>query len=143
MNRHVSRITVGMFVRLALQIISGALREFPVRISIMPVSIVLLLFPLIVCAGEESISGEKLFHSTSLGTTGKSCSTCHPQGKGLEQSGDYDDAILREFVNFCIRDAMKGKMLPEGSEELRTLGSYLRVFRSPNKVVYLSRLCWV
>jgi len=99
------------------------------RISIQVVLILLLLMPFVASAGEKPVSGENLFQNTSLGTTGKSCSSCHPQGKGLEQIGDYDDAILQEFVNFCIRDAMKGKMLPEGSEELRSLALYLRKFQ--------------
>lgn len=97
------------------------------RISILVV--LMLMLPFVASAGEKSVSGEKLFQNASLGTTGKSCSSCHPQGKGLTQVGDYDDAILQEFVNFCIRDAMKGKMLPEGSEELRVLALYLRNFQ--------------
>ena len=90
----------------------------------------LFLLPVAVHAAGAPLSGEALFNSTALGWNGKSCASCHPQGKGLGQIGDYDDAILQEFVNFCIRDAMKGQMLPEGAPELQTLAGYLRQFQS-------------
>lgn len=102
------------------------------RVSFILALIAFLSLPFMVFASETPVPGEELFNSTSLGNNGKSCSACHPQGKGLEQIGDYDDEILQEFVNFCIRDAMKGKMLPEGAQELRAIGSYIRRFQKPN-----------
>lgn len=101
------------------------------RVSILVILLSVLIFPFSTFSAESEMAAEELFQSTSLGTNGKSCSACHPQGKGLENIGDYDDATLQEFVNFCIRDALKGKMLPEGSEELQILASYLRRFQKP------------
>ena len=91
--------------------------------------LVLLLWGFSASAGQAQVSGDKLFNSTSLGTNGKSCATCHLQGQGLESIGDYDDAILAEIVNFCIRDAMKGEMLAEDSDELAALAGYIRRFQ--------------
>jgi len=91
--------------------------------------LILLLWIFAADAGQTQSSAEALFSSTSLGSNGKSCATCHPQGKGLKNIGDYDDEILQEMVNFCIRDALKGEMLAEKSEELRRLASYLRQFQ--------------
>lgn len=91
--------------------------------------LLLLLLQLQLSASETPASGETLFRSASLGTNGKACASCHPQGKGLEQIGDYDDTILQEMVNFCIRDAMKGKMLPDGAKELRAIAGYMRHFQ--------------
>lgn len=70
--------------------------------------------------------GEKLFHNSSLGTTGNSCASCHPNGNKLEESKAYDDDMLKEMVNFCIRDAMKGEMLALDSTEIDSFIIYLR-----------------
>lgn len=70
--------------------------------------------------------GKTLFHATSLGTNGKSCASCHPDGKGLQEIEAYDEGMLREMVNFCIRDALKGEMLPLDSQEIIAMERYLR-----------------
>lgn len=70
--------------------------------------------------------GKQLFEATNLGSNGKSCSSCHAQGKGLEEIGAYDDGVLREMINFCIRDALKGEMLDPESTELGSLFLYVR-----------------
>ena len=72
--------------------------------------------------------GEKLFQDNSLGTNNKSCATCHPDGKGLEESDTYDDSMLKEMVNFCIRDALKGEMRALDSTEINSFLIYLRAF---------------
>ena len=40
--------------------------------------------------------GKALFESTQLGINGKSCATCHPQGKDLELVGDFNDIELKQ-----------------------------------------------
>lgn len=70
--------------------------------------------------------GGKLFHDNNLGTNNKSCATCHPDGKGLEESSTYDDSMLKEMVNFCIRDALKGEMKDLDSTESNSFLIYLR-----------------
>ena len=93
----------------------------------------LLTLILIVCATSvvaievsTSALGEKLFSDSSLGTTGNSCASCHPDGKKLEESKAYDDEMLKEMVNFCIRDAMKGEMIALDSLEIESILLYLR-----------------
>jgi len=70
--------------------------------------------------------GEKLLRSTSLGTNGRSCVSCHRNGKGLEETSAYTDSELHGMINFCIRDALEGNMLPADSQELQSLFLYLR-----------------
>lgn len=70
--------------------------------------------------------GEQLFSATELGENGKSCASCHPEGKGLEELAAYDDDMLREMINFCIRDAQQGMMLPIDSQEIESMLIYLR-----------------
>ncbi len=83
-------------------------------------------------AAEEGATpalGKTLFESTALGTNGKSCSVCHPGGKGLEETSSYPDDQLRELINFCIRDALKGKMLSSQFQELEAMAAYLRTLQ--------------
>ncbi len=70
--------------------------------------------------------GKKLFHADNLGTNNKSCATCHPDGQGLEEIDAYDDGMLKEMVNFCIRDALKGEMMDLESTEIESFLLYLR-----------------
>ena len=70
--------------------------------------------------------GRRLFDSQGLGGSRKSCADCHPQGKGLHETRAYDDSQLREMINFCIRDAMQGTMLPLSDRRLDAILAYLR-----------------
>jgi mono/diheme cytochrome c family protein len=76
--------------------------------------------------GPTVAMGQALFESTALGSNGKSCASCHPAGKGLEEIGAYDDPVLKEMINFCIRDALEGKMFALDSQELDSMLLYLR-----------------
>jgi mono/diheme cytochrome c family protein len=79
--------------------------------------------------------GKVLFNDTKLGggTAGKSCGTCHPDGKGLEGVGSKkmwknpggEFTSLEEAVNICITMANKGTALDVKSEQMKDLVSYL------------------
>ena len=73
--------------------------------------------------------GKALFQATELGTKQRSCSTCHPNGKGLEMIGDFTDQELKDIINACIRDALDGKMLAIDSQEMDALTGYIRSFQ--------------
>ena len=80
--------------------------------------------------------GKTLFNDTKLGggTSGKSCGTCHPDGKGLEGIGSKKEwktpggetKSLEEAVNICVTMALKGKALDVKSEQMKDLVSYLK-----------------
>ncbi len=72
--------------------------------------------------------GEKLFRDPGLGTTGKSCNSCHPEGKGLGQAGSRPD--LPEIINGCITIPLKGKAIDPKSEEMESLVLYIKSLRS-------------
>jgi len=84
--------------------------------------------------------GKALFKDPKLGggTSGKSCSSCHPGGKGLEgvagkkewQSPAGAVKTLEEMVNACITAALKGKPLDVQSEQMKDLVSYLKTFKA-------------
>jgi mono/diheme cytochrome c family protein len=77
--------------------------------------------------------GKELFNSTSLGTNGKSCSSCHRDGRGLDQIADKDEAALADTVNQCILKPLKGKELAGDSNDLKSLVMYLQTLGSTGK----------
>ena len=96
------------------------------------VSSVLLLscIPFMLAAEVSSAEpGEKLFNSTALGSNGRSCATCHPGGMKLQGIDQYDDEMLKEMINFCIRDALQGEMLKPESAELNALLEYVKTIK--------------
>jgi hypothetical protein len=61
--------------------------------------------------------GKKLFTSQQLGTSGKSCATCHKDNKELSGVATTSDADLAGTINRCITGPLKGKPLaPETSD---------------------------
>jgi cytochrome c peroxidase len=70
--------------------------------------------------------GEKLFNDPSLGgaTASKSCNSCHPSGKGVENA--WKNPKLGEQINTCITGALKGSALPMESVQMRSLILYLQ-----------------
>ncbi len=73
--------------------------------------------------------GKTLFESEQLGTKGRSCATCHPQGKGLDMVGDFNDTELKDIINACLRDALGGQLISEESQEMNALAGYVRKFQ--------------
>lgn len=83
-----------------------------------------------VCAGigfAQGASVEKgkaLFNDPKLGTTGKTCNDCHPNGKGLEKAGMMKD--LESTVNGCITHSIKGKAIDVKSPEMQSMVMYIK-----------------
>jgi len=73
-------------------------------------------------------SGSELFKETALGTSGKSCNSCHPDGEGLKGIGNRlkGEKELEEIINKCIVGPLKGKELDHASPEMTALVKYLR-----------------
>ncbi len=80
--------------------------------------------------------GKAMFNDTKLGggTAGRSCNTCHPDGKGLEGVGNKNEwktpggsfKTLEEAVNMCITMALKGQALDVKSEQMKDIVAYLK-----------------
>jgi hypothetical protein len=88
----------------------------------------LTLFGLTVSAAVNPTieQGRHIFNNTSLGSNGKSCAVCHPNGKGLEDLADYGDGELIGIINHCIGSALEGKELDPTSLEIKSLIEYMR-----------------
>ncbi len=82
--------------------------------------------PVLAADQPSSARGKELFNSTTLGTNGKSCASCHAAGKGLKKTAAYDDAKLKKITNQCISKALKGHTLPTGSSDLTSLVLYMK-----------------
>jgi cytochrome c peroxidase len=72
-------------------------------------------------------AGKLLFNDVGLGTTGKSCDSCHAGGKGLEGVGaKYSgEGKLTAVINNCIKNPLKGSPLDEHGEKMKNLAAYV------------------
>jgi hypothetical protein len=74
------------------------------------------------------------FHNAAAlgGTIGISCDMCHPNASNThpESYPKYQTqlkkvALLRDMINWCIENPLKGKPLPEGDPRLRSVEAYI------------------
>ncbi|MBF0539126.1 MAG: hypothetical protein HQL03_12835 [Nitrospirae bacterium] len=81
-------------------------------------------------------NGKKLFNDSRFAgaTAGKSCASCHPDGKGIEGAADkqtftvmgQDSASLEDAINMCIKMALKGKPIAKNSSEMQDVVAYIK-----------------
>ncbi len=102
--------------------------------------LVLLAVLVIVCSSgfvfaashEATVDkGKALFNDPKLGTTEKSCNTCHKDGKGMEKAAAKKD--LEVIINSCITENLKGKALDIKSEDMQSLVLYIKSFAAEKK----------
>jgi hypothetical protein len=86
-------------------------------------------------AGGDAAKGKALFGDPKFagGTSGKSCASCHPDGKGVEHVAGKTEFVtpggktktIEEAVNICITMALKGKKLDAKSQEMMDVVAYM------------------
>jgi thiosulfate dehydrogenase len=78
--------------------------------------------------------GYKAYHNAEAlgGTIGISCDMCHPDGSNTHpetypkfQQQTKKVALLRDMINWCIENPLKGKPLAENDEKLRAVEAYI------------------
>jgi len=87
-----------------------------------------------VMAAGNAEKGKALFNDVKLGTSGKTCNSCHNEGKGLDKSGEKKEMMvmgkkyttLEDAINFCIEKPLKGKTLDPKSQEMQDLVAYIK-----------------
>ncbi|MGO9613170.1 MAG: c-type cytochrome [Dissulfurispiraceae bacterium] len=109
-----------------------------IKLLLLLSSVVLLSFSFAVAAGDIE-KGKILFNDPNFAgaVSGKSCSSCHPEGKGLDKAADKKvftimgkkQKSLEEAVNFCIEGAIKGKPIDPTSEQMQNIVSYIKSLR--------------
>ncbi len=72
--------------------------------------------------------GKKLFNDRALGgsTNDTSCTTCHKDGKGLENASKNQK--ISKIINQCITGPLKGSKIDGRSVEMRSLKMYIETF---------------
>ena len=78
--------------------------------------------------------GRVLFNDPAFAGGKKSCNSCHPDGKGLEQAGmktrfsimGLEQNSLEEAINVCIVNANKGNAIDVNSAEMQEMVSYIK-----------------
>ena len=78
-------------------------------------------------------TGKQLFSSAKLGTTGKSCVSCHQDVSALAGVAAFDEDELAAIINQCIAGPLKGEKLAPGSAEMKSLVLYLKSLAAPGK----------
>jgi len=100
-----------------------------VSVPIMVVLLTLFVISIAIAAIPQEASldkGKALFNDPKLGTTGKSCNSCHPDGKGLDKAGEKSN--LENILNSCITKGLKGKAVDVKSVEMQSLVLYVKSF---------------
>lgn len=105
------------------------------RIILLCVAAVGLVFSAAFAAGDAA-KGKTLFNDTNFAgaSSGKSCNSCHPDGRGLENAGDKKEfqimgatqKSLEEAVNICIEQAIGGKAIDPASDEMQDMVAYIK-----------------
>jgi len=89
--------------------------------------------------------GNQIFHSAKLlgGTIGVSCDMCHPNAANThpETYPKYQEqlqkvALLRDMINWCIENPVKGKSLDPNDPKLRALEAYILAQRKGTPLDY-------
>jgi len=89
--------------------------------------------------------GNAMFHDAKKlgGTIGISCDMCHPNAANThpETYPKYQVqlqrvALLRDMINWCIVNPVKGKALPDDSRTMRALEAYIIAQRKGTKLDY-------
>jgi len=80
--------------------------------------------------------GKALFNDPKAFGGSTSCSSCHPDGKGLEKTGmagrtEWTNPVgtyksLEETINVCITKANKGKAIDVKSREMKDMVAYIK-----------------
>jgi cytochrome c len=95
------------------------------KLGFLALALSVTAFSLTYAAGDVA-KGKAMFNDTYLarGTTGKSCNSCHPNGKGLEKAAGMKD--LEATVNRCIAGALKGNPLDATSADMADMVAYIK-----------------
>jgi len=91
------------------------------------------------------VEGSRVFHSAARlgGTIGVSCDMCHPDGSNTHpetypkfqpQLGRV--VLLRDMINWCIENPVRGKTLAADDPKMRALEAYIMAQRRGKKMEY-------
>lgn len=101
---------------------------------------------------EEVRKGDLLFHGdeamqkqlgVNLSAHGEACAMCHPMASDTHpfdfpkfQASMNEFATLRDMINWCIENPVKGKPLADDNPKLRALEAYILATRKGVRLEY-------
>ncbi|MGH8562795.1 MAG: c-type cytochrome [Gammaproteobacteria bacterium] len=97
---------------------------------------------------KAAVEGSRIFHSADRlkSTIAVSCDMCHPDGSNTHpetypkfqvQLGRV--ALLRDAINWCIENPVRGRKLEPDSAEMRALETYITAQRKGTRLEYGKR----
>lgn len=103
------------------------------RIALLSLIALGLLFSFAFAEGDAA-KGKALFNDAKAFGGTKACSSCHPDGKGLEKAGAKKEwttpagktKTLEEAINLCIVNANKGKALDVKSGQMKDMAAFIK-----------------
>jgi len=89
-------------------------------------------------AASEAEKGKALFNDPNFAGGVKACSSCHPDGQGLEKAADKREfhimgqtqKSLVEAINFCIVNAIQGKAIDVNSDQMKEMVAYIESLKA-------------
>ena len=95
------------------------------------------LFTLAFAAGEAE-KGKALFNDPNFAGGVKACSSCHPDGQGLEKAAGKKEFhvagqtqhSLEEAINTCIVYAIQGKAIDVKSDQMKEMVAYIESLKA-------------
>jgi len=106
-----------------------------VKVVLLSVIALGLVFSSAFAAGDAAM-GKVLFDDPKAFGGQVSCASCHPDGKGLEKSGEKGKKMwsnpggkwlkLQDAINVCIVMANKGKAIDPHSADMKNLVAYIK-----------------
>ena len=108
-----------------------------IKITFMSAVALGALFTFAFAAGEAE-KGKALFNDAKFAGGVKSCSSCHPNGKGLEKAADKKEfhvmggtqKSLEEAINTCIVNANQGKAIDVKSAQMKEMVAYIKSLKA-------------
>lgn len=86
---------------------------------------------------DEAEKGKALFNDPNFAGGVNACSSCHPNGEGLEEAADKEvfhvmgktQHSLEEAINACIVYAIQGKAIDTKSAQMKELVAYIKFLK--------------
>ena len=112
-----------------------------IRITFLSLIALGLTFTFAFSAGEAE-KGKALFNDPNFAGGVKACSSCHPNGQGLEKAADKKEfhvmgktqKSLEEAINACIVYAIQGKAIDVKSAQMKEMVAYIKSLKAKKPV---------
>lgn len=132
-GERVEMVVVFLYNGDQISLMEGGERMRFLKLLMLSLIVTGLIFSFAFAAGNAE-KGKAMFNDPKAFGGQKACSSCHPNGKGLEKAGEKKEwttpvgktKTLVEAVNLCIVNANKGKALDVKSEQMADMVAFIK-----------------